>query len=210
MIVLLGDIHGNTKVLQDAIKKASNASAIIQVGDFGLFENSKSLFYDAMKDANVPVYFIDGNHDDCSRFSTYKKITRIWKDRELFFIPRGTVMKINNYTIGFMGGASSVDKEIRLKNKLHWDSRENISTQEYIRIFKNSENKKIDILITHCPPTSIVQKHFYNNLNDDNQNIIQNIWEKLKFPKIYCGHMHQSIIGKNYRILDIDELIAIP
>jgi predicted phosphodiesterase len=39
MILLLGDIHGNASILSQAlgIAKESNAVAIIQLGDFGMF-----------------------------------------------------------------------------------------------------------------------------------------------------------------------------
>ena len=69
MILLLGDIHGDYKVLERAIDLAhqTEATAIIQVGDFGLFRDygmaNEIHFHKVLSASKVPVYFIDGNHD---------------------------------------------------------------------------------------------------------------------------------------------------
>ena len=76
-----------------------------------------------------------------------------------------------------------------------------------------------DFFLTHIPPQSIIRAHFDpNNLKffglspdwvDPNALIVQRLWEKWNFPMNYSGHMHASVIGLNYRILDIEELIAV-
>ncbi len=96
MILLLGDIHGNASILSQAlgIAKESNAVAIVQLGDFGLFLDNETWFRQNIINAHIPVYFIDGNHDDCKRWVGYNKVTRVWDDCELFYVPRGTVMEL--------------------------------------------------------------------------------------------------------------------
>lgn len=221
MILLLGDIHGDTNVLRKAIHKANEAeaSAVIQVGDFGMFKKSENSFRLAVENATMPIYFIEGNHDDCQRWVQCRDVTRIWEDRNLFYIPRGTVMEIDGRTIAFMGGAASIDKEIRLRERFHWDEFENIHPSEVLRLFKNAEGKTIDVLITHDVPTTVCKAHFDDSgklwfgvgkdWHDHNMDVIQHIWDSLKLPQIYSGHMHRSVIGPNYRILDINELLAI-
>lgn len=99
MILLLGDIHGDIGVLRDAIEKAerAGASALIQLGDLGLFNRDGNYegFRRVCRKANIPVYFIDGNHDDCQKWVQYEKVTQIWDDAKLFYIPRGTVMELD-------------------------------------------------------------------------------------------------------------------
>ncbi len=221
MILLLGDIHGNASILSQAlgIAKESNAMAIVQLGDFGLLPDNETWFRQNIINAHIPVYFIDGNHDDCKRWVKYDKVTRVWDDCELYYVPRGTVMELDRRTIAFMGGASSIDKKLRLENNMHWDADENISDEQITRLSKNSKHKTIDILLTHCPPHSIIQKHF-DPLNklwfgvgvdwvDPNQLIIEDIWKRLGYPPVYSGHMHKRIQGPNYRILNINELLAV-
>ena len=224
MILLLGDIHGDYKVLERAINMATqaDATAIIQVGDFGLFRGAgmanETHFRKVMKDSKIPVYFIDGNHDDCDRWLAYTEVNRVWDDANLFYIPRGTVMEMDNNLIAFMGGAASIDKAWRLKDGAHWTATENISPQEVLHLFENAKNKQIDMFITHCPPHSVINKHFNPtdklffdvdiDWTDPNQLVIEELWTKLGNPMIYSGHMHRSVVEPLYRILDINELLA--
>ena len=39
--------------------------------------------------------------------------------------------------------------------------------------------------------------------------VIERIWDRLDNVPIYSGHMHRSVFGPNYRILNIDELLAV-
>lgn len=221
MILLLGDIHGDSRILQKAIEvsKKSNAVAIVQLGDFGMFRDNEKWFRENIKDAHIPIYFIDGNHDDCSRWIELKEVTRIWDDRELYYVPRGTVMDIDGRTIAFMGGAGSIDKQMRIETGIHWDENENISPAHVERLYRNALGKKIDMFLTHCPPNSVVEKNFDPMQKlwfgvgidwvDSNQNIIEDAWDKLNYPSIYSGHMHKRIQGPDYRILEINELLAV-
>jgi hypothetical protein len=223
MICILGDIHGNVSALSTAIEHAERlgAAALIQVGDFGLMQRngSDTGFHRVCMEAKLPVYFIDGNHDDCTRWTALSGVTRIWEDANLFYIARGTVMKIDNRTIAFMGGAASIDKDYRLRNGWHWDENENISPYEVLRMMDNAKGKNIDMFITHCPPNSVINEHFdpkgklYFGVgldwHDHNQDIIENIWHAIGTPMVYSGHMHRTVEGMTYRILDIDELLEV-
>jgi predicted phosphodiesterase len=223
MILLLGDIHGNVATLRHAIEKAveAEAMALVQVGDLGLFPRGgvAEVFHNVCKASPIPIYFIEGNHDDCRRWVQLTEVTRVWDDANLFYIPRGTVMQLDGRTIAFMGGAASIDKNIRLHEGWHWDKYENIAPEEVLRLFNNAEGKTIDMLITHDVPTSVCKAHFDDSAklwfgvgkdwHDVNMDVIEKIWEHLGKPKIYSGHMHRSVIGPNYRILDIDEKLLV-
>jgi Icc-related predicted phosphoesterase len=222
MILLLGDIHADYYILKHAIEKArmKDITCIIQVGDFGLFdEHNGHHFHKICRESHIPIYFIDGNHDDCTRWVMLNEVTRVWYDANLFYVPRGTVMEIDNRTIAFMGGAGSIDKDMRIRYNQHWDENENISSREVERLMDNAKDKKIDMLITHCPPHTVIEEHFdaKNKLffgvgldwHDHNQDIIENIWKDLDYPPIYSGHMHKTVVGDSYRILDINELLEV-
>lgn len=221
MILLLGDIHGESYILQEAIEvaKESNAVAIVQLGDFGLYDDTEYWFRAHIQHAHIPIYFIDGNHDDCRRWITYDSVTRIWDDRNLYYVPRGTVMELDGRTVAFMGGAGSIDKKIRLEHHMHWDANENIGEEHIANMFKNAEGRKIDMFLTHCPPNSVINEHFDPmqklgfgvgiDWHDPNQDIIEDIWKKLGYPPVYSGHMHKKVVGASYRILNINELLAV-
>ncbi len=221
MIMLLGDIHGETMALRDAVDKAvkTNATAIIQLVDFGMFSYNEKSFYVIAEQSPIPIYFIDGNHDDCIRWNQYSDITRLWDGLDMFYIPRGCVFELDGRTFAAMGGAASIDKNTRLMYNWHWDEYENISPEETLRLRENMEGKQIDILLTHCPPNSVIEKHFDPrqklmfgvglDWHDHNQDVIQHIWDSLDNIPIYSGHMHRSIIAPNYRIVDINETVMV-
>jgi len=225
MILILSDIHGDYRTLQRAIDNANEvgAAALIQIGDFGLFRgfgmNNEEQFKNVVHTSNCPVYFIDGNHDDCARWTTYTEVSQVYPELPLYYVPRGTVMDIDNRTVAFMGGAASIDKNIRLQEGWHWDEKENISPYEVLRMMDNAKNKQIDLFITHCPPNSVINEHFDPrgklqfgvglDWHDHNQDIIENIWHAIGTPMIYSGHMHKRVVGMTYRILDINELLAV-
>lgn len=227
MILLLGDIHGNTTVLKNAINFAEkqNAVAVIQVGDFGLFQQNgiDTGFYRAVKNSTIPVYFIEGNHDDCIRWVSFPPVRlttppQVWEDVPLFYVPRGSVLEIDNRIIAFMGGAASIDKNIRLKNKWHWDENELLTESQILALRENTKDLKIDMFITHCPPDSAVQRNFdpIFKLNfgvgidwtDPTQAQIEDLWKELN-TMVYSGHMHKTVYGENYRILDINERVLV-
>jgi hypothetical protein len=39
-------------------------------------------------------------------------------------------------------------------------------------------------------------------IHDDN-------WHAIGTPNVYSGHMHKRVVGMTYRILDINELLAV-
>lgn len=221
MILLLGDIHGNVSVLKAAIRKAvqEGATAVVQVGDFGLMQEKgiDASFYNATKDSPIPVYFIEGNHDDCTRWIAYEEVSRVWHDANLWYVPRGTITEIDGRTIAFMGGAASIDKQYRLNNNMHWDENELLTEGQINKLLIS--DRKVDMFITHCPPDSVVEEHF-NPVNklyfgvgldwiDPTQKQIENIWHALGTPMIYSGHMHRTVKGETYRILDINEMLLV-
>ena len=210
MIKIIGDIHGDYSVISKHASTYDDVTAIIQVGDFGWHRRAFEYFneYPLLR----PVYAIDGNHE-YFEWIDYEEVTEIVPN--LFFVPRGSVLKLDGRRIGLRGGAASVDKAYRLSRGIHWDGRENITSEQFERLADVTE---VDVLITHCPPQSVIQAHFnpqnlvdYFGLpitwRDPNADLIQTLWDRLGNPMIYSGHMHKSVIGPNYRILDIDEAV---
>lgn len=221
--MLLGDIHGDIGVLKFAIADAvqKGAKALIQVGDFGLMQHSgiDTGFYRVTKDSPIPIYFIEGNHDDCSRWLDIKEVSKVFPDGNLWYVPRGTVMEIDGRTIAFMGGAASIDKSYRLRQAMHWDPKEEVTREDIELLIKNADGKKVDMFITHCPPQTVIDEHFDPKFKlyfgvtidwtDPSQGLIEEAWKALDYPYIYSGHMHRCVEGMTYCILDINQNLAV-
>ena len=220
MLLLLGDIHGDYRVLQMAINEAveRNAAAVIQVGDFGLFPDNEQYFYQVCQ-TDMPVYFVDGNHDDCTRWMNYETVGKVFGNANLYYVPRGSVLELDNRTIAFMGGAASIDKQWRLKDGHHWDENEEVTQEQCDILLQNCAGKTIDMFITHCPPQSMIDGHF-NPMNklffdvgidwhDPSQTFIEDVWHKMGTPYIYSGHMHRYVETAVATILDINQIIEV-
>lgn len=127
-LLMLGDIHGNIRFLDDYIFPLADAlgvDAIVQLGDYGYWEHEPSgvLFNDAVMDAcaryNVPLYFLRGNHDKLSHLlETYgHNVTDegfIEIRPRVYYIPDGHTWKWGTCSFRAFGGAYSIDKDIRL------------------------------------------------------------------------------------------------
>lgn len=219
-ILLVGDLHGDTNYFEQAYKEAQRqgASAIIQVGDFGLFPENQNSFREIARQYDIPFYFIDGNHDDLDRWSLYTSIAPVFRELNLYYVPRGSTLTIDDRSFLCIGGAASIDKEMRLNYGWHWTPKENISDDVVNNIF---ENLPVDIeaIISHAPPLSIADKNFDSiekikfgvglNWFDPNMKRIEHVWRKLEQPQLYCGHMHRSLELEKCRILDINEFLLI-
>jgi len=106
-----------------------------------------------------------------------------------------------------------------LRDGGHWTPLEDIRHEDIQNLIQNMEGMKIDAFITHIPPHSVIEQHFDNTAkilfevgpewHDINQTIVEDLWNKMGNPTIYSGHMHKRVVGQNYRILDISELLAI-
>ena len=225
MIMFVGDIHGSLAILESLIQdillmnsylsesvKAGNgrssALKIIQVGDFGWEPSSLKGYIESP----FPIYAIEGNHE---YFPMLEGIMNVKEVRSnLFYVPRGTVMEIDGYKIGFMGGGESLDKAWR-REGFSWWPRERVMAHDVGQFLKY--NKKVDLLVTHTPPLNFIKRNFppvnkaFWKLPEDwvdisSQNV-EKLWGELGMPPVICGHMHRKIIDGQCRMLDINELL---
>jgi Icc-related predicted phosphoesterase len=126
-IMLLGDTHGNTKFIFQAIREAKSQGVhwIYQVGDFGYWEHSPwGVAYlnhvsEALMDAKIELVFIQGNHDKVSLISEkYSAMQGFYSIRPgLWYAPNGTFWGFHGTSFLALGGAYSIDKDIRLEDE---------------------------------------------------------------------------------------------
>lgn len=211
-LAILGDIHGSIKALvhaYDVISKRNDVVAIIQVGDFGFYPKVvQQLQYIRPE---IPIYAIKGNHEHHPMLEGLNGVTEMAPN--IFYVPNGTVMELDGRKIGFLGGASSVDKKMRIDFRMDWFPEEVITIDD---VKKFDDVDSVDILITHTPPHRTIIKHF-DPLNllywglpvgwvDPSAVFVEQVWGKLGSPKLFSGHMHKSVVDGNVTILDINEI----
>lgn len=177
--------------------------------------------------------FVSGNHENYDLLEQYPvcewnggKIHRI--NEKVFHLMNGQVFDIAGYRFFTMGGAESHDitdgilepkdpdfkkKYMEMKSKnalfrvnhLSWWKQEIPSAEEMEEGLINLEHVgwKVDVVLTHCAPTSINEwcdGEFYpqNILTD----YLEVVAEKLDFRKWYFGHYHRDVLfGEDFRML---------
>lgn len=221
---IVGDLHGIFDALRylaearmpGELEQLAPGEAVVQVGDFGFYEDRNPAI--EKLELVAPVYAADGNHEDHSQLDLDAEEPYLYRGvPNLYYVPRGRAVTIEGRRVGFLGGASSVDKFIRLNRGLHWSPREVPSAEQVARLMRNEP--KLDILITHCPPQSVIDRHFDpQDLNtyfglpvtwlDPTASMVEVVWNFYGRPPLYCGHMHRSVTHGNVRILDIEEVVS--
>lgn len=214
MIYLSGDTHRRVdikKLLPENFdySKVTRDDYLIILGDFGAIwygEKDEGLlnFYN-----NLPlqVCWIDGNHENFDLLEKYPieywhngKIHRI-KDN-IVHLMRGQVFEIENKTFFTFGGGTSIDRAMRVAHESWWPNE--LPTEEEMAegIHNlNLYNWKVDYVLTHCAPYSLLKK-LVPQANGDILNFyLHDIDKQLTYTHWYLGHYHKDIDIDNYSIL---------
>lgn len=218
MLGLLGDLHGNFRALEAAVAvcRRREVPALIQLGDFGWYPQLP-FFAELPERFELPVYWIDGNHEDHAALAPWQAAREVVEVRpNLFFVPRGTVLTLDGRCAAFMGGAGSVDKNLRLQQKLDWYAAEEVTAADIARL---DGIFGVDLLLTHCPPQDIIERHFNRadlkyfgqrfDWTDPSAVRIGELWQRLNTPTLFCGHMHRAVNTGAAHILNIEQLVLV-
>jgi predicted phosphodiesterase len=215
MLAFLGDIHGDVCRLERAERRARGyATALIQVGDFGF--DDATLAWLEHQPFEVPVYLIDGNHEDHALLPLRASGAQLLGERA-YFVPRGEVIHLDGRRVGFLGGADSVDKHLRLQRGLHWSAAEEVAEADCVKLAIAAATDPLDLLVTHGPPQELIERHFdrmdlrnfglHPSWTSASALRLDDLWATLSRPYLLCGHMHRAVAGDNYRMLAVNELV---
>lgn len=177
---------------------------------------------DWLETKSFTTLFIDGNHDNFSRLNSYET-SEFYGGKCNFIRPsvirlkRGQVFNLQGKKFFTFGGAKSHDirdgilepGDPRIKkwnkdynkmfriNGVSWWKEELPSQEEMDEGIHNlsKENNRVDYILTHCPPTSILKQMDNNYGSDYLTDYLQKIKESVEYKKWLFGHMH---INENY------------
>lgn len=221
MLLFVGDTHAHWAGLKELEVQLEQALApewfakvrVVQVGDFGWGRHVQRYW----QDLKLPVYAIDGNHDDHAWLAQFdNQLTEVRPN--LFYVPRGQVLELAGVTIGFAGGAASVDGYWRVAGTDWWPEAERLRREQVAHLL--TRDVDLDILVTHTPSTSMIKAHWPPlNLrewklpagwHDTSADVVEELYQIHHTAQFYSGHMHRSVMGANYRVLGINEMVWWP
>lgn len=203
---ILGDLHSNIHHMRlDIDRKSISDTYIFQVGDFEIgFNNPKkemqriSIINDYLKERNIVMYVIRGNHDDPEYFKGNHLFTN------LQFLPDYSIIEIEDHKILCVGGAISPDRKYRkmesdMMSKVGlipnwWEDEGFVLKEDLIKDLKD-----IDVVITHttpsyCKPNGKFPATFNNYFKSDPTLKEEMIKERENLSKLF------EILNKNNNI----------
>lgn len=209
-LVLLGDIHGDIRPVQDLDRLLPPDVPILQLGDFGWWPDGLKDWETVGRTLRRPLYFIKGNHE-------YMPLLPLLAEQpvellpNIWYIPSGLVVRFGGLAVGCVGGAASIDYRFRTPG-YDWFFEEALLPDEAARI---DTWTRIDLLVTHTPPQSVIQRYFptpvglHPEWQDPTAVQIEDVYQRFRVP-LYAGHMHTSLQHKRVTILNINEHRCIP
>lgn len=157
-VAFAGDWHGNGFWAVQAIKYAreQGADVIVHLGDFGydFFDDYLDRVQGALRRNDLELWFVDGNHEN------FPKLYNQWEVNEdgrrslrprIFHLPRGYRWDWVGHKFLALGGAYSVDRDMRVLDKSWW-AEEVISDED---VEKAAAGGQVDFLISHDCPTGV-------------------------------------------------------
>lgn len=221
MFFTTGDIHGGLdleKLEVDRFDKKglSKDDYVVICGDCGLVWNEgdreKKLraWFDEQP---YTTLFVDGNHENFELLNRYPvedwnngKVHRV--GNSILHLMRGQVFEIDDRTFFTMGGATSVDRNMRVPGADWWPE-EMPSRAEYAEAKANlgACGRKVDIVLTHCAPSSLVPRVLGRpgaHRDELTEWLEREVAGKVTYSRWFFGHYHvdMDIDGRHQALFD--------
>lgn len=209
----LGDIHTQTKFHRKLLDMPPANLYILGDVGFGFDPGCDKGLYKAFKrltDNGWDIYLIRGNHDN----PVYWHENRNDGNDKVHFLKDNTITEINGEKFLVIGGAVSVDKIYRKKDKNWWEGEEiNLFDFEFYNKIKN----EISGIISHTgpvppnltPPSFEFTEEVKEGLRRE-YSYISFLQKILKPKKWFHGHFHchREYVDNDcsYTCLDVEEL----
>ena len=212
-VYVKGDVHGYLDEIINFIDRfqLNETDTIIVLGDMGLYWDKKGKYAENFiknyeQDYKTNIIWIDGNHENFDLIDKFEAdpATGIVKCSEhISYIPRGTVFNIEvdgqTKTCLACGGADSVDKFRRIKH-LTWWEQEQIRDEDIENAIRNSLDKHIDYVFTHCCPHKIFMQYApwlitllgidRSIIDHTSEQQLEKLMDSIDFDQWYFAHYH--------------------
>jgi predicted phosphodiesterase len=202
------DIHKLSPDFFVVGKDLTKDDYVVVLGDFGLLwsnvsDNEEKLWMSWLNKCPWTTLFIDGNHENMKRINSLpieeKFGGNVGKVSDsIYHLRRGEIYTIGGKTFFCMGGASSIDRNSRIKD-VEWWAEEVPSYSEFDHGIEKLKtyNNEVNYILTHTGPRFIIKQILLDDYgihkvhNDATVDYFDMLLElPIKYDWWYFGHMH--------------------
>lgn len=227
-VFIVGDRHGDWSLLPDWCKNNNTTTQdiLITLGDSGILYGEKESFREQfikkiICDCPITVLDLQGNHS-CppeDREGYVKTLMKIDDDMigmayhnfdypNIYHPINGNTYYIKGKTFLCVGGAGSVDKEIRQMRGWYWTEHEVINPQDMNNIQHQIHTRHFDFVITHtCPFEDMPRDLFMAGVDQskvDNrmEHFLSKLKKDMKYDIWFFDHFHDDrVISEKMRMV---------
>ena len=213
-VFVTGDTHGRFDRIQKWCEEQGDLTVddvLIILGDAGInyYQNNKDVELKRLI-SRLPITLVcvHGNHEErpenCSGYKLEyvdELCCECWIQDEFpnIMFPKDGKMTINGTKFLIAGGASSIDKQLRLLYGWHWFESEQMTDQEMDRVREIvKEDPVYDYVLTHTCPTKFEPKHLYlkgveqSRVDKRMERFLDEIEETVQYRRWLFGHFHSD------------------
>lgn len=211
MIYITGDRHGKYAEIFDFcyLNNTDLDDIMIILGDAGInfyLDFRDTILKRELRNLPMTLFCIHGNHEERpENIKTYE--TKMFRDGivyyekkypNILFAKDGEIYDFNGIKTMPIGGAYSIDKDIRIKNGYEWYASEQPNDEKKNRVRENllRNNNEIDVILSHtCPYKYMPFEAFVGGVNESGVDkttelFLDEIENNTDYKKWYCGHFH--------------------
>ena len=200
---------------------------------------AEAYWLDWLEEKPFTTLFVDGNHENFDRLNALPihewhggKVHYVRP--HVIHLMRGQVFEIGGLTFFTMGGAQSHDiqdgvldpeapdfeREYWFKRRtrqmfrvkgVSWWPEELPADVEYEEAIRNLDrvNWKVNCILTHCAPTSIVEKLDGNYDSDRLTDFLEMVKQRCRFDYWFLGHYHRSCVVDERFVIQWEQMVEL-
>lgn len=205
MIYITGDTHREFSRLDNL--NYQKKDVLIILGDAGInyfLNHFDDVVKERLNKLGLIFFCINGNHEErAENIKTYKEINffdgiAYAEDKypNLIFAKFSEVYTIEGMKVLVIGGAYSINKNMRLVYDYPWFKSEQLTKEEMNNIYENVNNRHFDIVLSHTCPYKYIPREMFlpfvdqNKVDNSMELFLDKIEESISYDKWYCGHYH--------------------
>lgn len=211
-VLLTGDTHGRIDFgkVRDLAARAggrlTRSDYLIILGDFGFVWNDATAQKDAesldwLESCPWTTLFLDGNHENFDVLDALPALEwhggRVQAVRpHILHLMRGEKFQIGGHSFFVVGGAHSVDADVRTPHVSWWEQEVPDQTERERIAASAREVGQVDYVLTHCPPTGQYLRYkerfprFWGPSDEYTDWLEQNVEGAFAYKRWFFGHLH--------------------